>query len=71
MNPMLPGALIEREKICEFCACTTAAWATVEMRGSMYVLCAECQYDHVEEIANALAKADADAQLEDWAQEGE
>ncbi len=71
MNPTLPGALIEREKICDLCDCPTSEWDVVEMRGSLYRLCTECKYENIDDIGDALAKADAYGREEDEAQEGE
>ncbi len=71
MNPTLPGALIEREKICDLCDCPTAEWEVFEMRGSLFTLCGECQDEHAGEIAEEWAKADAAGREEDEAQEGE
>ncbi len=70
MNPPLPGALIEREKICDLCSVPTTIWVEdVEMDGSTYTLCAECADDHNMAILDALAKADAAGAAEDAAQE--
>ncbi len=71
MNPTLPGALVEREKICDLCDCPAVAWDVVEMYGCKYLLCESCQHDHEAGIHDALAKADSAGREEDEAQEGE
>ncbi len=71
MNPTLPGALIEREKICDLCSCPTVTWDNFEMRGSLFTLCEECRQECAAEIADAHGKADAAGVAEDEAQEGE
>ncbi len=70
MNPTLPGALIEREKKCDICDAWVCVWHEgCEIRGSVYTLCGDCFLDKVDEIKDALAKADADGAAEDAAQE--
>ncbi len=69
MNPTLPGALVEREKVCDLCRCPTTDWTVAEIRGGTYTLCMDCKYDNIDLIEDALAKADADGASEDAAQE--
>ena len=65
----LPGALIEREKICNLCDCPTTEPRDCEIKGSRYTLCGDCYEDNLYQITDALAKADADGAAEDAAQE--
>ena len=69
LQPELPGAMIEREQRCELCDCWTTAPREAEIKGSRYVLCCDCYTDNLYQIADALAKSDADGAAEDAAQE--
>lgn len=73
MTPNLPGALIEREKVCDICGTTCTAWVNVELTkgGSAYSLCPDCEADCAEIIADVRAYRDAGQQAEDESQEGE
>ncbi len=70
-KPVLPGALIEREKCCEECSCYTTQWAEVEVSrgGATRLLCPDCLDTYAEQIADARAFRDAGQQAEDEAQE--
>ncbi len=73
MNPTLPGALIERERICDECSCPSADCEDLEVTlgEETYCLCPDCRDQYGHQIRDTRALASANQAAEDAAQEGE
>lgn len=71
MTPHLPGALIERERICDECSCPSTECEDVEVTlgEETYCLCPDCRERYAHQIRDTRQRAERGQQDEDAARE--